>query len=171
MFSAKKALGLGLASATLFGASGCAGLETETLGGSVVSPKGECISGKTWLELAQQQEVYLGGDLKVDSANGVQDSLKLANTGKGVLDVVRSAGDEGTVSFPTSSAEVASNPSDSEEGGKSTEFSFNLNNGDESTSPLFKYSENSATFVIGGIANGSSIGLQITTTCAPPAAK
>lgn len=152
----KRALGIGLASAALL--TGCS---TETVGNSIVAPNGECLAGKSSLELGPSQAVYIGGDMKIDGDNGVQDSLKLTNVGKGVLDISRSHGDEGTLAFSDNSAEVPADPNEDH----GTDFSLDLNDGDASGGS-FEYREDKTSIAIQAATDGPNINIQLATTCA-----
>ncbi len=161
MFSPKKALGIGLASAA-FLTAGCGRLGTETISDSVVVANGECIVGKSSLNLAPDQALYIGGDLKVDGA-GIEDSLKIQNAGKGVLKLVRSEGDEGELRLHNDEFEFSSQANPNEE--TETDYTIDLN-GTSKTSELFQYHENSTSIDIGATPNGlGGITVHLTTIC------
>ncbi|HEX5456634.1 MAG TPA: hypothetical protein VFW77_04720 [Candidatus Saccharimonadales bacterium] len=156
----KRALGITLASAALL--TGCG---TQTVGNSVVTPEGECLPGKTSFELAPDQKVFLGGDLKIGGVGGdeegTQDNLQLQNTGKGVLEVSRSSGDEGELTFLGDGGGFAAGSSDDDH---SFEASFGLE-GRNATDDILGYSENNTTLRIGATAQGSAVVVNIVTTC------
>ncbi|HET7672992.1 MAG TPA: hypothetical protein VFK11_00575 [Candidatus Saccharimonadales bacterium] len=164
MFSPKKALGVGLASAALL--TGCG---TETIGNSIVAPNGECIAGTSKLKLNPDQEIYIGADdLKVGTEafsddESPSDYLRIKNAGKGTLEVVRSKGDEGSLTFPASSTEVVP---DGGEDGAASELSVDLHKAEIPGS--LRYAEGITTIDINASVQGASvIELQLDTACAP----
>lgn len=156
----KRALGVGLASAALL--TGCG---TQTVGNSVVTPEGECLPGKALFELAPDQKVFLGADLKMGGVGGdeegTQDYLQLQNAGKGVLEVSRSSGDEGYLTFLTDGGGFGAGSNGDDH---TFEAAFDLE-GRNASDGILEYSENNTTLRIGAAAQGSAVEISIVTTC------